>query len=149
MSLPTPPRLVNDSHPNIVEPDFAFQPNRHIGRTGGPLLRVGELHNMASRAPSNFQGVTEPDWVLAPAVRWIIVDDGAVVFNPGNDAFVDLNESATELWELLRAVDWSSADAEAELSRRYLIGSSEAHDVVSAFLAELSSFAVVERRRAS
>ena len=90
-----------------------------------------------------------PDWILAPAVRWILVDDGAVVFNPANDAFVDLNESATELWELLRAVDWSSADAERELSQRYGMGSSEAHDVVSTFLAELSSFAVVERRRAS
>ena len=87
--------------------------------------------------------------MLAPAVRWILVDDGAVLFNPGNDAFVDLNESATELWELLRAFDFSSPDAEGELSRRYGMGSAEAHGVVSTFLAELASFAVVERRRAS
>ena len=90
-----------------------------------------------------------PDWILASAVRWILVDDGAVVFNPENDAFVDLNESATELWELLSSVDWSSADAERQMSERYGMSGSEAHDVVSTFLAELSAFAVVERRRAS
>ncbi|MBA2282232.1 MAG: hypothetical protein H0W25_13530 [Acidimicrobiia bacterium] len=50
-------------------------------------------------------------WRLADGVRWLPVDDGAIVFNPANASFADLNAPAAPVFAALLEADWSADEA--------------------------------------
>jgi len=50
-------------------------------------------------------------WRLADRVRWLPVDDGAVVFNPDSASFADLNASAAPVFAALLEAEWSDLEA--------------------------------------
>ncbi len=60
-----------------------------------------------------------------------------VVLNVASSSFIDLNRSATELWEVLIAAGWHEQDAILHLRNAYSMEIGEATNVVGTFISEL------------
>ena len=82
-------------------------------------------------------------WRLSDGVRWLHVDDGVVVFEPGSGRFVDLNDSAAELWDLLVGSSWDGEAAVDHLVRTHGVELREAGRIVSGFLGDLERNEVI------
>ena len=80
---------------------------------------------------------------VATGVRWIRVDDGVVIFVPQPAQFIDLNESAGELWDVLERGDWTPSIAIEHLAVTYGMASPEAQQVVESFLSDLGRRGVI------
>ena len=75
--------------------------------------------------------------------RSVPVDDGIVIFNPTTRAFVDLNESAAEMWATLTASRWSAEAVAAHLVATYEMPAADARATVEAFVADLAANGIV------
>ena len=82
---------------------------------------------------------------VVEGVRWIRVDDGIVVFVPELALFVDLNESAAELWNVLEFGEWDTVMAVQYLVKSYGTAVSDAEQVIEAFLSDLVTRSVITR----
>jgi Coenzyme PQQ synthesis protein D (PqqD) len=82
-------------------------------------------------------------WRLSDGVRWLHVDDGVVVFEPGSGRFVDLNESAAALWDVLVDASWDGEAAVDHLVRDHGVEQTEASRIVSGLLADLERNEVI------
>ena len=77
----------------------------------------------------------EPERV--PAVEWIDVDDGLVAFVPATLRFVDLNESAAEMWHVLRRSGGSEPALVEHLVTAHALDPDNACAIVARFIADL------------
>jgi Coenzyme PQQ synthesis protein D (PqqD) len=83
-------------------------------------------------------------WRLSEGVRWLHVDDGVVVFAPGSGRFVDLNESAAELWDVLVEGAWAGDVAVDHLVRNHGVERTEAGRIVDGLLGDLERNSVIQ-----
>ena len=72
-------------------------------------------------------------------VRWIAVDDGIVLWDQCSNRYVDLNNSAAELWEVLSCARWAPGSAVHHLRTAYGIDEMEASRIVDLLLENLIS----------
>lgn len=82
---------------------------------------------------------------VTDGVRWIQVNDGIVVFVPESAQFVDLNESASELWGVLGRGGWKPNVAVEYLTTEYAMDTDVALTTVESFLVELEHRSVISR----
>lgn len=75
-------------------------------------------------------------------VRCAAVDDGSVFYVPHTRDFVDLNESASEIYGSLLSVGWDVAGAAVSLARCHGVEMSEAITHVNAVIASLAAYGV-------
>lgn len=72
-----------------------------------------------------------------PGVRWVEVDDGVVVHDASTGGFIDLNESAGELWLIMSRSRWSEHAALEHLIGVRSMSPAEARAITRSFVAEL------------
>ena len=72
-----------------------------------------------------------------PTVEWIDVDDGVVAFVPATSRFVDLNESAAEMWHVLRRAGGSRAALADHLVTTHALDPGNAREIVAHFIDDL------------
>ena len=81
---------------------------------------------------------------LRDGVRWIRVDDGMVIFVPDTGAFLDLNETATIVFESLQRHRWSEAATCEQLEDDYDINPTAAAAAVDEAVTSLVQRRVLE-----
>ncbi len=79
-------------------PYWPAQSDSRPNRSRKPAVGVAKRYRPTQRAKI-IDVSDEPGRV--PTVEWIDVDDGLVAFVPATSRFVDLNESAAEMWHVL------------------------------------------------
>ena len=82
---------------------------------------------------------------VCPGVRSVQVDGCTVVYIPDGAHFIELNESATELWEALERGGWEPTSAVDYLESVYGTTTEEAHAFVDSFLADLERASAISR----
>ena len=77
------------------------------------------------------------------SVRAVAVDDGAVLFDTANQQFVDLNESAAELWTVLTEKSLSRSALVDHLATQYSVDNASAQQIVDGFIRDLEAGGLV------
>ena len=72
-----------------------------------------------------------------PAVEWIDIDDGLVAFVPATSRFVDLNESAAEMWHVLCRSGGSEPALVDHLVTAHALDPDNACEIVAHFIDDL------------
>ena len=77
------------------------------------------------------------------SVRALTVDDGAVLLDAPNGRFVDLNDSAAELWVVLTENSFSRSALLDHLAERYSIDDASAQGIADGFVRDLAAGGLV------
>lgn len=88
-------------------------------------------------------------WRTAARVRWLEIDDAAVIVVPELGRYVDLDPAGRDLWAECLACEWDELQVVQRLTERFDLTAAEASSAIQAFAGQLAAAGVINESHRS